>query len=280
MKKYNIYAFADEASPKIDEQIVAMKKNGLDGLEIRTVDGIGISDIDIGKAKEVKLKLDDAGLIAWSLGSPIGKIAINDDFDAHLEKLKHTLEIGNILGTSNIRIFSFYPPENSNFDDYTDSVIDKVGKMADICVSFGIMPCHENEKDIFGDMANRCLKLYEQLPLLHGIFDPANFIQSGQETNTAWKMLKPYIKYLHIKDALKDGTVVPAGDGEGHLQDIVSDYINFGGKDFTIEPHLFEFIGFNDLEKDNKTIMKSYSYSNSEEAFDIACSTFKKLLQK
>ena len=153
--------------------------------------------------------------------------------------------------------------------------------MAEVCVSFGITPCHENEKDIFGDVAKRCLKLYEQLPLIQGIFDPANFIQSGQETNVAWAMLKPYIKYLHIKDALKDGTVVPAGDGEGHLQEIVSDFVNFGGKDFTMEPHLFEFIGFKDLEKDdNKTIMKSYSYKNSNEAFDVACNAFKKILEK
>ena len=32
MKNIKIYAFADEASPNIDEQIIAMKKNGLDGL--------------------------------------------------------------------------------------------------------------------------------------------------------------------------------------------------------------------------------------------------------
>ena len=279
MKNINIYAFADEASANIDEQIVAMKRNGLQGLEIRNVDGIGISDITVQKAKEVKTKLDDAGLIVWSLGSPIGKIGLSDDFDAHIEKLKHTLEIGNILGTSNIRLFSFYPPSGTDFDDYENEVIGRVGKMAEVCVSFGITPCHENEKNIFGDVAKRCLKLYEQLPLIQGIFDPANFIQSGQETNVAWAMLKPYIKYLHIKDALKDGTVVPAGDGEGHLQEIVADFVNFGGKDFTIEPHLYEFIGFKDLEKDdNKTIMKSYSYKNSDEAFDVACDAFKKLL--
>ena len=74
-----IYAFADEASANIDEQIKAMKENKLDGLEIRNVDGVNISRITKEKAKEVRKKLDDAGLRVWTIGSPIGKIDIEKD---------------------------------------------------------------------------------------------------------------------------------------------------------------------------------------------------------
>ena len=104
MNDIRIYGFADEASPKIDKQIAAMQRNGLDGLEIRNVDGINVSDIGFDKAKEVKSKLDNAGLSIWSIGSPIGKINIKDDFIPHLEKFKHTLELADILGAKNIRI--------------------------------------------------------------------------------------------------------------------------------------------------------------------------------
>ncbi|MGN0493317.1 MAG: hypothetical protein ACI4F7_06685 [Acutalibacteraceae bacterium] len=105
----NIYAFADEASPNIDGQITALKRNGLNGLEMRNVDGVNVSDITAEKAKEVKHKLQENGLITWSVGSPIGKIDIEkDDFKAHIEKLKHTLEIADILESNNIRMFSFY----------------------------------------------------------------------------------------------------------------------------------------------------------------------------
>ena len=84
-----IYAFADEASPSIDEQIAAMKRNGLNGLEIRGVDGENVSVISLNKAREVRRKLEDAGLSVWSIGSPIGKIDIkNGDFDAHLDQLR------------------------------------------------------------------------------------------------------------------------------------------------------------------------------------------------
>ena len=49
-----IYAFADEASPAIDSQIAAMRRNGLNGLEIRGVDGENVSAISLKKAKEVR----------------------------------------------------------------------------------------------------------------------------------------------------------------------------------------------------------------------------------
>ena len=42
-----IYAFADESSAVFDEQIDAMKRNGLNGLEIRGVDGENVSDINV-----------------------------------------------------------------------------------------------------------------------------------------------------------------------------------------------------------------------------------------
>ena len=58
-----IYAFADEASPRISEQIVALRRNRLCGLEIRNVDGENVSGISLKKAAEVRRKLDDAGLI-------------------------------------------------------------------------------------------------------------------------------------------------------------------------------------------------------------------------
>ena len=108
-----IYAFADEASGQVDGQIAAMRRNGLKGLEIRGVDGQSIADISLEKAREVKRKMDDAGLMVWSMGSPIGKISIADeDFPAHLDKLRHVLELADVLGAKNLRMFSFYVPDD------------------------------------------------------------------------------------------------------------------------------------------------------------------------
>jgi len=277
MADIKIYAFADEASSVIDEQIIAMKRNGLHGLEIRGVDGTNISDITLEKAKEVKAKLDAAGLITWSIGSPIGKIRIDEDFAPHIEKYKHTLEIANILGAENIRMFSFYTKEIKP-EDCKNEVMDRLGKFVEIAKGTGINLCHENEKGIYGDIPERCLEIHKAFPELKGIVDPANYVQCGVDTLKGWELLKEYIYYMHIKDSKTDGFVVPAGMGDGNVEAIVKDFIARGGKNFTIEPHLTVFKGLEGLEQEGEETKMEFKYPDSNSAFDAACDAFKKLI--
>ncbi len=277
MKNIKIYAFADEASANIDEQIVAMKKNGLDGLEIRNVDGENVSYISLEKAKEVKEKMDAAGLKVWSIGSPIGKIMIDTgDWAAEQERFLHTLKIAEILGAENIRMFSFYGADERP-EECRDEVISRLKWYVKAAEGSGIDLCHENEKGIYGDIASRCLDIFKTVPELKCVFDPANFVQCGQDTLEAWEMLKPFVKYLHIKDALSDGNVVPAGKGIGNVEKILKD---FEGEALTVEPHLTVFSGLADLEQegDKSVVGQVYTYNSNEEAFDAACEALKSLL--
>ena len=275
-----IYAFADEASANIDEQIKAMKENKLDGLEIRNVDGVNISRITKEKAKEVRQKLDDAGLRVWTIGSPIGKIDIEkDDFALHTEKFRHTLELADILGAENIRLFSFFTSAE-NRGSYKDKVIERLGAFCEIAKGSGITLCHENEKGIYGDIPERCLEIHKALPEMKAIFDPANYVQCEVDTLKAWEMIKPYVKYLHIKDALADGNVVPAGKGIGNVKFILDDYIRNGGDSVTVEPHLTVFDGLKALEKEGDTsvVGEVYKYSSNTEAFTAAVSALRELI--
>ena len=279
MEALDIFAFADEASGQIDRQIAAMQRNGLQGLEIRGVDGQNISDITIEKAREVRRKVDDAGLCVWSMGSPIGKISIESDgFAAHLDKLRRTLVLADVLGAKNLRMFSFYMPADKAAQ-WKNKVFDQVGEMLRVAEGSGIAMCHENEKGIYGDNAQRCFELLEAFPQMDGIFDPANFFQCGQDTAEAWKLLRDRIKYLHIKDALADGRVVPAGMGIGNVRAILDDFRARGGNAVTIEPHLSVFAGLKNLERAGKeTKIDAFTYESSDAAFDAACNALKALL--
>lgn len=279
MNTIRIHAFADEASGQLSGQISALRRNGLQGLEIRGVDGQNISDISVEKAREVRRRLDDAGLIVWSIGSPIGKISIESDgFAAHLNKLHHTLELADVLGAKNLRMFSFYVPQRQA-GLYRHKVIDQVGQMLHAAEGSGVALCHENEKGIYGDTAAHCHDLLTAFPTLEGIFDPANFIQCGQDTIAAWKLLRERIKYLHIKDALENGKVVPAGKGIGFVRSILDDFRARGGSDVTIEPHLSVFAGLKDLEREGEqTQIDPFCYESSDAAFDAACNALKELL--
>ncbi|MBQ8281410.1 MAG: sugar phosphate isomerase/epimerase [Lachnospiraceae bacterium] len=271
---FKLAAFADEASGNLSGQIAAMKRNGVDFLEIRGVDGQNISDISKEKAQEIHDRLKDNGLAVWSLGSPYGKIGITEDFEAHLDKYKRSIEIAHILEAQHMRIFSFYVrPEDS--ERYHDEVMRRLEKFVDAVHGSGIILCHENEKGIYGDIADRCLEIHKCIPELKAVFDPANFIQCGQDTIKAWEMLAPYVEYMHIKDALADGSVVPAGEGIGNLPKLLKEY---QGQILTLEPHLSVFEGFDKLEKENESI-KKYVYSSSDEAFDVAVSSLKNIIK-
>ena len=274
-----IFAFADEASPMIDGQITAMKRNGLRGLEVRGVDNVNVADITLEKAWEVREKLDAAGLEVWTVGSPIGKIHVEtDDFGRHLEKFCHTLRVAQILGAKNIRLFSFYIPAGQEAARYREEVIRRLRLFVEVARDTGIDLCHENEKGIYGDTAPRCLELLEAVPELKGIFDPANFIQCGQDTLEAWKLLRDHTKYMHIKDALPNGRVVPAGQGVGHLAEILADFASFGNE-LTIEPHLKVFSGLKGLERAEEAgQVGQLAYPNSDAAFDAACAALRALL--
>ena len=280
MKPLRIFAFADEASPQIDGQIAALRRNGLQGLEIRNVDGQNVSDISLEKAREVHKKLTDAGLSVWSIGSPIGKIDIQkDNFERHLQKYLHTLEIARALGAEKLRMFSFYLPKGQDPTPFRQQVIDRLSRMAELAQGSGVALCHENEKGIYGDVASRCLEILQVVPQLQGVFDPANFVQCGQETWAAWEMLHERITYMHIKDALPDGRVVPAGAGVGNVARILSAFRAQGGDAVTIEPHLQVFSGLAGLERAGDTSdVGSYCYESNDAAFDAACAALKGIL--
>ena len=272
---FSIAAFADEAGGMIDEQIGAMKENNVTLLEIRTVDGQNIADISPEKAREVRKKLEAHGLAVWSLGSPYGKIGIEGDIDAHIEKMKRGLELAQVLGAKHIRLFSFYVPEDRP-GDFEGPVMEAMSRMVRAAEGSGVMLCHENEKGIFGSNAARCLKIHETFPKIRAVFDPANFIQCGQDTKEAWNLLSSFVEYMHIKDALEDGSVVPAGEGIGELPYLLGQY---RGQVLTVEPHLTVFPGLEKLEAGEKTKHR-YTYASSREAFRVAVEALRKLSEQ
>ena len=279
-KNIEIFAFSDEAGSEIPKQIAAMKRNGLTGSELRGTEFGNISDINRTQAKYIAKRLSDEGLKVWSVGSPLGKIGITAPLEPELERLKRTIETAHILGSENIRMFSFYIPRGEEPEKYRSEVIDRLSQMVSVAAGTGVTLCHENEKGIYGENDVRCLEILRDVPEIVGVFDPANFIQCGVDTLSAWELLKERTKYLHIKDALGDGRVVPAGCGVGHVKEIVADFRSMGGRALTIEPHLTVFNGLGALEREGERsqVGEVYTYSDRNSAFDAACTALKDIL--
>ena len=276
MKNFKLCAFADEADDALLGQIKALAENGISNLEIRNVDGINVSDMSVKQAKEIKNVLDENGIKVFSIGSPIGKIDIEDDFAPHLEKFKKTLEIADVLGANAFRLFSFYIDKNKHAEDFKNKVISQLGEFVKANENSGVVLCHENEKGIFGDVASRCVEIHKALPSLKAVFDPANFVQCGQDTVSAFESLAPFVHYMHIKDSLADGTIVPSGKGIGNIAKLLKMY---DGEILTLEPHLYEFSGLKNLEQEGETSNILQCYNNNREAFDAGVFALKDILK-
>lgn len=277
MAKFVLSAFADEYSPIIDEQIIGLQKNGVEFMEIRGVDGTNIADISLDKAKEVKAKLDAGGIRVSSMGSPIGKIDIADNFEAHKEKLRHVIELAHVFECDRIRMFSFYH-KNVTAEDARGPVMERLGAMLDIARAEKMILCHENECNIYGDIAERCLDIQKEFNgEIKCIFDHANFICSNcQPFPYAFDMLKPYIYYLHIKDASADKQMMPAGAGIGRIPETLDALRDIDHTFFlTVEPHLRVFKGLDKLENRADGGKVQNQFATAEEAFACAVSAIK-----
>lgn len=276
MKQFIFSAFADEASPLLYEQIDAMQASGITHLELRGVNGRNVSAMTRDEVRCAKYMLDNAGLKVWSMGSPIGKIKITDPFAPHLDSFKRVLEAAHICDASVMRIFSFYGVQTQG---EKDEAIARLSTLCDVAKGSGVLLCHENEKGIYGDSAENCAEILTALPSLGSVFDPANFIQCGVDPLKAWKLLAERTTYLHIKDALQSGKVVPAGHGVGNLSAIIADFGNRGGKVLSLEPHLTVFKGLADLEEDQKTDIDPFTYPDPKTAFAAAASALKAITE-
>lgn len=281
MAKFIISGFSDEIDEKIVNQFKHLNTLGISYFEPRGVNGVNIADIDDIQLETLKKDMADYGIKVSSIGSPIGKIGINDPFEPHLKKLERVIHIAKELGTKYIRIFSFFIPQGEDPANYRSEVMRRTKEMCALAQKEGVILLHENEKEIYGDIAERCLDIFETVnsPALKGVFDPANFVQCGEDVYPkAFNMLKEHIVYMHIKDALPDGEVVPAGYGTGGVESIIDELYKSGYEGFlSLEPHLGSFKGLANLELDDKMLKLNKS---TPEKFTLAYDSLKKILDK
>lgn len=278
MSKLILSAFADEYADSLKEQCEALNKFGIKNIELRGVNGKNVSLLTEKEAKEVKKTLDAYDIKVSSIGSPIGKVDIKSDLDTHFEMAKRIFNTANILGTKNVRIFSFYSKETP-FEECKNEIYMALEKLLSLSDSAGLTLCHENEALIYGESPEKCLEIVKYFNgRIKCVFDMGNFVLDGYEPISAYKMLFNYIEYFHIKDALYAGAIVPPGKGEAKIKEILDDWKKNNKTDtfITLEPHLETFSGINTLV--GKSFNNPYKYNNQKEAFIDAMEKLKGLL--
>ena len=280
MGVFIISAFADEIDIDLNIQMDVLNKYNIEYIEIRGVGSKNIVKYSIKEVKKIKQQIDNRGFKVSAIGSPIGKIPITNDFRPHLDLFKHTIEIARLLETQYIRMFSFYIPEGENPLKFRDIVMKRCDTFINTAKDSGLILLLENEKDIYGDTAERCLDILETMKCnyLKIAFDPANFVQCDLESYPeSFELLKDYIVYMHIKDACyKNHNVVPAGHGDGKIKEILKSLNSRNFEGFlSLEPHLVMFAGLEELERGPKSLGKP---EGGPKEFVVALKALKKII--
>jgi sugar phosphate isomerase/epimerase len=244
---FTLSAFADEISPDPQEQIDVLTRCGVRHIELRSIHKTNVLDLTDLQVQEFKALLTRHGFGISAIGSPIGKVRIDQPFEPHLERFRRAIHLCKVFDTRNIRVFSYYPPGeahdwNGVGDDWARQVFDRLRQQADLAAQAGVRLVHENEHRIYGDSPERLARLYQTVshPALRAAYDAANFVFCGYDPWAGWQVSKPFTVHFHIKDwrtGEQHGCL--AGEGEGRWTDILSDATAGGYEGFaTLEPHL------------------------------------------
>ena len=268
---WTLTGFADEISPELEGQLETLGEESIGYMELRSVWNTNVLDLSDDELDRVKSAAAQRGIGISSIGSPIGKVPVTEPFGPHLERFKRALHAADVMETPYIRVFSFFIPEGHEPGHYREEVLDRMGIMASEAEDSGVTLLHENEKEIYGDVPSRCLDILAGVdsPALRAAWDAANFVQCGVNPyKEGYTSLRPYIEYVHVKDALSGSdTVVPAGEGDGQWPETISALraSSFEGF-FSLEPHLAS--------------AGTYSGFSGPELFRKAAGAFKRLLRR
>ena len=194
---------------------------------------------------ELKSLLDRHSFRLSAIGSPVGKVKIDQPFEPHLARFQRALELCKVFGTNQVRVFSYYPPgEGGDWNGVEErwhrEVFDRMAQKASLAERHGVRLVHENEHRIFGDSPSRVAQLFDQVssPALRAVYDAANYVFCGYDPWEGWVKTKELTAHFHIKDwRAGEAHGCLAGEGHGRWPEVIADARTYTGF-ATLEPHL------------------------------------------
>src|SRR3954454_24582913 len=163
---FRLSAFADEISPDPQAQVDVLTQCGVRHIEFRSILQTNVLALTDHQIDEFKSLLARTGFKLSAIGSPLGKIRVEEPFGPHLDKLERAIELAKKFGTPNIRIFSYYPAQGATEADWPKhrgEVLKRMGEKVERAETAGVRLLHENEHRIYGDSPERVADLLAQI---------------------------------------------------------------------------------------------------------------------
>jgi sugar phosphate isomerase/epimerase len=236
---------ADEAAADLAGQVAALRELGWRQIELRSVDGTAIADLDERAFDRLAWTLADAGLSAVCVDSRIAGWArpITTPFDDDLRELEVLARRCAALGTRYVRVMS-YPNDGLDDDEWGRRVMTRVRKLAAQAEDSGLVLLHENCSGWAGTRPDRMRRLVEATggTALRLLFDIGNGIAYGYEAYEVLADVVDLVTHVHVKDATgtsADPVYTMPGDGDSRVADCLRLLLRHGyDGTISIEPHV------------------------------------------
>jgi len=227
--RHTIAFVNDELKAPLATTIAFAKANGIDAVDIRSIDGRNFLDLLPAEQRAVADQLTDAGIKVVSLASPllkwaapgraVGEKGDQFGFDIGSRSLgdiaRLAAEAAHTLGTRNVRIFSYLTHEGFTLRDLAAAIEElvRVAEREDLVLHVENEPvCNiRDERDL--------LALMQAYPhqRLRALLDIGNIYGAGVSPEAGRLVeLMPFVDHMHFKDISTAGRrrVVAMGEGE------------------------------------------------------------------
>jgi L-ribulose-5-phosphate 3-epimerase len=230
---FKIGVVTDEISGDLIEAINIAKSWGLGYIELHSVWGKNICDVDEATLSKVISIVNKSGMTVTNIDSLTLRcyLANDEEYSQHIKHLLRSIETAPLFDTNIVRLFSFWKEENVDWE----LVFEKMELPIKIAEREGIILGFENVSSGNIGTSDDLVRLFNHFdsPNLKLIWDPGNAYADGEKTPypDGYEKIKDKIVHVHIKDVIfdKDGNRIwkPIGQGKvdykGQLKALLDD---------------------------------------------------------
>jgi len=251
---FPLSGLADEAADGIDGQITAHRELGWSALELRLLNGkqcssAAVTDDEFTRAMDA---IEHAGMRVSGFASAIGNWSrpINGEFALDLADLRVLIPRMHRAQTRFVRTMGWMQAGTSD-QVWRDEGIRRTRELAKLAADADIVLLHENCEGWGGTSPDNARAFMESVdhPNVRYLFDIGNTVSYGLPTLPFYEAVKPFIAYVHVKDALrnpaggKSNAFTYPGQGDALVREILGDLLRTGyTAGVSIEPHVASIV--------------------------------------
>lgn len=211
----------DEISSDLDHALHVCDELGISTVELRTIGGTNIVELDDEAVSSIQASLDRHGCSVVCIASPFLKCDFwGDDNEAHatqLAILRRSIEIAHGLGAPIVRAFNFWRADEPA--SLREPALAALEEATAICRTAGVKLGLENEHACTAATGEEAAWFLDRITdqTLGAIWDPGNEAVVGSDPwPSGYEAVRERIHHIHLKDPRAistDPTFVVMGEG-------------------------------------------------------------------